>query len=52
MHAEPATVVVDLEARETDWAIRPDLKVRGWGFNGLVPGPTLEARPGTRSSSI
>ena len=46
MHAEPATVVVDLEARETDWAIRPDLTVRGWGFNGLVPGPTLEARAG------
>ncbi len=46
MHAEPATVVVDLEARETDWAIRPSLTVRGWGFNGLVPGPTLEARAG------
>ena len=46
MCAEPATVVADLEARETDWAIRPGLAVRGWGFNGVVPGPTLEARAG------
>jgi FtsP/CotA-like multicopper oxidase with cupredoxin domain len=41
-----ATVVVDLEARATDWEIRPGRIVRGYGFNGMVPGPTIEAKLG------
>jgi FtsP/CotA-like multicopper oxidase with cupredoxin domain len=41
-----ATVAVDLEARPTDWEIRPGHTVQGYGFNGVVPGPTIEAQVG------
>jgi FtsP/CotA-like multicopper oxidase with cupredoxin domain len=41
-----ATVSVDLEARTTDWEIQPGHTVRGYGFNGMVPGPTIEAKQG------
>jgi len=48
--AQPApcgTVVgVDLEAREVDWEFTPGRTARAWGFNGQVPGPTIEARVG------
>ena len=39
-------ISVDLEARETDWEIAPGRSVRGWGYNGQIPGPTIEARVG------
>ena len=39
-------VAVDFEAREFDWTIAPGATVKGWGFNGQVPGPTIEARVG------
>ena len=35
-----------LEAGEVDWEIAPGRKVRGYGFNGQVPGPILEAKQG------
>ena len=35
-----------LEAGEVEWEIVPGRKVRGYGFNGQVPGPVLEARQG------
>lgn len=35
-----------LEAGEIDWEIAPGRKVRGYGFNGQVPGPVLEAKQG------
>jgi FtsP/CotA-like multicopper oxidase with cupredoxin domain len=35
-----------LEAGEVDWDIAPGRKVRGYGFNGQVPGPILEAQQG------
>src|ERR1043166_4412227 len=35
-----------LEAGEIDWEIAPGRRVRGYGFNGQVPGPTLEAKQG------
>src|SRR6266700_3545991 len=35
-----------LEAGEVDWEIAPGRKVRGYGFNGQVPGPVLEAEQG------
>src|SRR5436190_11257334 len=35
-----------LEARESEWEIAPGRVVRGLGFNGQVPGPTLEASVG------
>src|SRR5689334_10683011 len=36
-----------LEAAEVDWEIGPGRKVRGYAFNGQVPGPVLEAKQGT-----
>jgi FtsP/CotA-like multicopper oxidase with cupredoxin domain len=39
-------VSVDLEARETDWEYAPGRFIRGWGYNGQVPGPVIEARVG------
>jgi FtsP/CotA-like multicopper oxidase with cupredoxin domain len=41
-----AVVTVDLEAREVDWEFTPGRATRAWGFNGQVPGPTIEARVG------
>lgn len=41
-----ATRVVELEAAETGWEIAPGRVVRGWGYNGRVPGPTIEAQVG------
>src|SRR5213593_1384169 len=32
-------VAVDFEAREFDWTIAPGATVKGWGFNGQIPGP-------------
>src|SRR5919199_54639 len=41
------TVVrVDLEARETEWEFSRGRRTRAWGYNGQVPGPTIEARAG------
>ncbi len=39
-------VPVDLEAREVDWEFSPGRRTRAWGFNGQVPGPTIEAEAG------
>jgi FtsP/CotA-like multicopper oxidase with cupredoxin domain len=39
-------VVVELEAREFDWEFVPGIATHVWGFNGTVPGPTLEATVG------
>ena len=41
------TVVVALETHEMDWEIAPGRRVRGYGINGQIPGPTLEVRQGT-----
>ena len=35
-----------LEASEIEWEIAPGRSVRGYGFNGQVPGPVLEAKQG------
>ena len=35
-----------LEAGEVDWEIAPGRTVRGYGLNGQVPGPVLEAKQG------
>src|SRR5512134_1990422 len=40
------TIRVDLEARETEWEIRPGQTVAGYGYNGRVPGPVIEAKQG------
>jgi FtsP/CotA-like multicopper oxidase with cupredoxin domain len=40
-------VRVELEATPCDWPIGPGNRtLRGWGYNGTVPGPTIEARVG------
>jgi FtsP/CotA-like multicopper oxidase with cupredoxin domain len=39
-------VRVDLTAREIDWEFVAGQPTRAWGFNGQVPGPTIEARVG------
>jgi FtsP/CotA-like multicopper oxidase with cupredoxin domain len=48
--AQPApgrkVVRVDLEAREMNWEFVPGISTRAWGFDGQVPGPTLEAQAG------
>lgn len=41
-----AAVEFELTAREADWAYAPGRSVRGFGFNGVVPGPTIEAEVG------
>jgi FtsP/CotA-like multicopper oxidase with cupredoxin domain len=43
---EPSTVVLNLEARETAWEVAPGHTIKGYGSNGKVPGPTIEARLG------
>jgi FtsP/CotA-like multicopper oxidase with cupredoxin domain len=40
------TVTVLLEAAETGWEIASGHVVPGYGFNGQVPGPTIEADVG------
>src|SRR5687767_1947164 len=42
----PSPRVIELEARETRWEISPGRAVAGYGYNGQVPGPVIEARQG------
>src|SRR5918999_424298 len=44
--ADRSVVHVEMEAREMDWEFSPGRVTRAWGFNGQVPGPTIEARVG------
>jgi FtsP/CotA-like multicopper oxidase with cupredoxin domain len=39
-------VSVELEAREFGWSVGSGRSISGWGYNGQVPGPTIEARVG------
>ncbi len=39
-------VAIALEASEFDWNVAPGVTFQAWGFNGQVPGPTLEAEVG------
>jgi FtsP/CotA-like multicopper oxidase with cupredoxin domain len=41
-----AVIRYRLEASEIEWQIAPGRTVRGFGFNGQVPGPVLEAKQG------
>ena len=45
-HADGSVVEVELEAREIDWELAPGVRTTGWGFNGQIPGPVIEARVG------
>src|SRR5215204_5218670 len=37
-----SVVQIDLEAREVAWEFTPGRATRAWGFNGQIPGPTIE----------
>jgi FtsP/CotA-like multicopper oxidase with cupredoxin domain len=39
-------LVVSLEAREIEWEFVPGKKTKAWGYNGQIPGPTIEANVG------
>jgi FtsP/CotA-like multicopper oxidase with cupredoxin domain len=39
-------VSVELEAQEVDWEFAPGRSIRGFAYNGQVPGPTIEANVG------
>jgi FtsP/CotA-like multicopper oxidase with cupredoxin domain len=41
-----AVTTVDLEARQLEWEFAPGRSIRGFGFNGGVPGPVIEAGVG------
>jgi FtsP/CotA-like multicopper oxidase with cupredoxin domain len=40
------TITVGLEARETEWEFASGRSIRGYGFNGQVPGPLIEEAVG------
>ncbi len=44
--AGKSVIPIELEAREMDWPIAPGATFRAWGFNGQIPGPTIEGRVG------
>jgi FtsP/CotA-like multicopper oxidase with cupredoxin domain len=46
IHPERKTRTVALDARETEWEFAPGRTIRGYGFNGRVPGPLIEAEVG------
>ncbi|HEV7241309.1 MAG TPA: multicopper oxidase family protein [Thermoanaerobaculia bacterium] len=33
---------ISLEARQTNWEVAPGVSITGFGYNGQVPGPTIE----------
>ena len=37
---------ISLEARPTDWEVAPGVTISGYGYNGQVPGPVIEAKQG------
>jgi FtsP/CotA-like multicopper oxidase with cupredoxin domain len=43
---EQEVVRVHLDANEVEWEIAPGRIVRGYGYNGRVPGPVIEAKQG------
>jgi len=40
------TVTVELDAREVEWEFAPGRTIRGFAYNGQVPGPLIEAKVG------
>jgi FtsP/CotA-like multicopper oxidase with cupredoxin domain len=41
-----SVIRVDLEAREVEWHVAPEGSFTAWGFNGQLPGPTIEGQVG------
>ncbi|MGZ7039308.1 MAG: multicopper oxidase family protein [Thermoanaerobaculia bacterium] len=47
MKADDREVIrVALEAKPTEWTVASGVTISGYGFNGQVPGPIIEARQG------
>jgi FtsP/CotA-like multicopper oxidase with cupredoxin domain len=44
--SDPRTVRISLEAREANWEVAPGVTIAGFGYNGQVPGPTIELMQG------
>jgi plastocyanin len=42
------TKVWHLTTKIVDWEVEPGKLVKAWTYNGVVPGPTLEAEPGDK----
>ena len=40
------TVTVELDAGEVEWEFAPGRTIRGFAYNGQVPGPLIEANVG------
>ncbi|HKY64008.1 MAG TPA: multicopper oxidase domain-containing protein [bacterium] len=40
--------VYRLSVDEIEWEIAPGMKIKAWGYNGMTPGPTIEAVEGDR----
>jgi FtsP/CotA-like multicopper oxidase with cupredoxin domain len=43
---EGPAIRIELEARPTNWEVAPGVTIAGYGYNGQVPGPVIEARQG------
>jgi FtsP/CotA-like multicopper oxidase with cupredoxin domain len=41
-------MVYELTAAPVQWETEPDTTKEAWAYNGMVPGPTIEADPGDR----
>ena len=44
--SESGNVTLELDARETEWEFAPGRTIRGFAYNGQVPGPLIEANVG------
>jgi FtsP/CotA-like multicopper oxidase with cupredoxin domain len=45
---DPRILEIDLTARVAEVAVAPDLRVKAWTYDGLLPGPFIRARVGDR----
>jgi FtsP/CotA-like multicopper oxidase with cupredoxin domain len=45
---DPRVLEIDLTARVAEVAVAPDLRVKAWTYDGLLPGPFIRARVGDR----
>jgi len=39
---------IELEARPTEWKYAGQRSIEGWGYNGTVPGPVIDAKQGVQ----
>ncbi len=44
--ADQEVIRIALEARPADWEVAPGVTISGYGYNGQVPGPIIEAKQG------